>query len=417
MWDPFEKFQKTILPNNLKIHASYWPNRPWEAIGFIIHVGAKDDPIGQEGLTHFTEHVVSSNSIMDLSEFKKLLKEKGCNYNLGGTNGVRTSYSIFTPTDKNFLKMVFNFFGGMLISANFKKMIEEERQIIKREFRRDYPSQKMLEIAMDYHKILFKDFWLERMTSPIGTLASIEKISREELNAHYERFYVPANIEIMGVGGMSLTELTEIIVDSPFNSLKPGEKNLPPISLSEIAPPSENRHIFKMSDYTSIPLETTRYETTAKIPNKIHKKVISVGIEMLNEIIFQEIREKKLLSYDSSAGYTNLGAFHEINIRCYDLTNESINEFEAIIESIIIGMKNQKKLLELVKNQLIKGNTMLDLTAQRTRDLAMDDLIYGEKIISIKEENLNIKKVTMSDIINFFELLLPEMRLTRISKP
>jgi len=44
MWDPYAEFESATLPNGLKVYAAHWAERPWQAIGFVIHSGAEQDP-------------------------------------------------------------------------------------------------------------------------------------------------------------------------------------------------------------------------------------------------------------------------------------------------------------------------------------------------------------------------------------
>ena len=63
MWDPYAEFESATLPNGLTVHAAHWSGRPWQAMGVLVHSCAEQDPVGLEGLAHFTEHLDASRSM------------------------------------------------------------------------------------------------------------------------------------------------------------------------------------------------------------------------------------------------------------------------------------------------------------------------------------------------------------------
>ena len=61
MWDPYSEFQKHVFDNGLTLYSAHWPDRAWEAVEFIVHAGAKEDPRDLPGTAHFVEHLDSDN--------------------------------------------------------------------------------------------------------------------------------------------------------------------------------------------------------------------------------------------------------------------------------------------------------------------------------------------------------------------
>ena len=67
MYDPYADFEKATLPNGLQVYAAYWPDRPWQYVGFVLHSGANTDPEDLPGVAHFVEHLVSRNISIAIS--------------------------------------------------------------------------------------------------------------------------------------------------------------------------------------------------------------------------------------------------------------------------------------------------------------------------------------------------------------
>lgn len=186
MWDPYAEFQSATLSNGLTIHAAHWPERPWEAMGFLIHSGAEHDPVGFEGLLHYIEHVVSENANVSKKEMQAFFDDCGGMVNLGTTGYPYTRYRFFVPTDKAILARAFSMFGHMLLSAKLKKFIDRERQVIIGEFHRHYPVKFKLDLGVREHKALYAGYWLERFVRLLGNPESVGRITQSELQSHYD---------------------------------------------------------------------------------------------------------------------------------------------------------------------------------------------------------------------------------------
>jgi len=225
MWDPYAEFQSATLANGLNVYAAFWPERPWEVVGFLIHSGAEQDPLGREGTAHFVEHLIAENSNVSKRKMCAFFANCGGKVNLGKTGYAASYYHFFVPTDKVILEKAFSLFGHMLLLAKIEKFIERERQVIKGEFYQHYPIKFQLDVDMHKHKTLYGGCWLERFVRPFGDAESIERITQSDLQLYYDSHYTPANISVVGVGGVTLPELVKFLSESPFATNKKRGKN------------------------------------------------------------------------------------------------------------------------------------------------------------------------------------------------
>lgn len=417
MWDPYAEFQSAILPNGLTVYAAHWPRRPWEAMGFLIHSGAEHDPVGLEGLMHFIEHVVSENTNVSKKNMKAFFENCGGAVNLGVTNYPHTRYWFFVPADKAILARAFSMFGHMLILAKIEKFIERERQVIIGEFHRCYPIKFKLDLELRKHKALYAGYWLERFVRPLGNPESIGRITQSDLQSHYDAHYTPANVSIVGVGGMQLPELVELLSESPFATNKKGARTPLPTPATDVAPPLETRHVFEVSKHIAAPIEVGAYQTVAKIPGDINEQTIKIIQEMFNELLFEEVRERRAWTYDIHSSRKNLRYFYEFSIRCDALALKAIDDIEEVIEVCIASMVDREDLFEQAKHRALSRIFMLDQTDKEICDDALDDLARNQRIISLGEISSNLKRVTMSDIRDALQWLRPERRWTLIAIP
>jgi len=416
MWDPYAEFQSATLPNGLMVYAAYWP-RPWEAMGFLIHSGAEYDPIGLEGISHFLEHLVSENAIVQKEVIEAFFEDCGGRVHLGVTSYPSTYYRFFVPIDKTILSKAFSIFGHMLLSAKIERYVERERQTVINEFRHRYPLKFQFDIDTREHKALYRGHWLERFTRPLGNPESVSRIKQNDLQLYYDMYYTPANMSIVGVGGLQLSEIIDLLSESPFAINKKGVRTLLPIPDIDVTPPLETRYVFEMSKHIVAPMEVGVYRSVAKIPGNINGRAVRIIKEMLIEVLNEEIRERRAWAYAINVSQHNFREFHEFSISCDSLALKAINHIEEVIEACIASISDREDLFERIKHRALASNFMIDETAKYVCDDVLDDLATYQRIITLEEMQEDLEQVTMNDIKDILQWLRPERRWTLIMRP
>jgi len=419
MWDPNAGFESVTLPNGLTIHALNLPGRPFEDFGFLINSGSQQDLVGLEGTAHFVEHLVSCNTGMEKDDIKSFFDDCGGDVYLGGTGSFCTKYNFFLPiNDMSIISKAFSIFGEMLISSNFKKYVERERSVIFEEFNRKYPLSFKFDIELKERKALYKGCWLERSTSPFGTVDSIKKISQNDLQSFYDNHYTPANMDIVCVGGMTLLEIEKIVLESHFAKDKAGIRTSIQNEIINFTELSENFQYFDLSPYLGKGiLKTASYRSAAKIPCNVNEKSIDILNVMLNKILNNEIRERYSLTYYISSSWNNFRYFNNFNINCEAFNLTALDEMNDMVSYCIESIYKRNELFEQTKKCLIAKCFMVDKTAKDICSIVMNDICLYKKIISIEEDKNNIERVEMSDIIDLLKWLTPERRWTIITHP
>jgi predicted Zn-dependent peptidase len=419
MRDPYAGFRSAVLPNGLTVHAAYWPKRPWEAVGFLIHSGAEYDPIGLEGLSHFVEHLVSQNANIPKELISTFFENLGGLVNLGATGYPDTTYRFFVPADKAILAEALSMFGHMLLSVQIEKSIEQERQIIINEFRLHYPAKFRFDLDLRERKALYAGSWLERFVRPFGAPESIERITKNDLQLHYDKHYTPANMSIVGVGGMTLPELIELISKSPFAVSKKGMRTPVPVPMTNVVPPLETRYVFELLKYmaTETPVEACSYRSVAKIPGNVSAHTIRVFGKMLDKLLNEEVREHRAWTYSIGSLYWDLRYFHQFSINCGSLALKALDGIEEVVEDCIASIGDCEYLFKRTKERILAKSRITDSTGKDVCDVVLDDLANYQRIISLKEDMNNIEQVTMDDIRNLLRWLKRERRWTLITRP
>jgi predicted Zn-dependent peptidase len=417
MWDPYAEIQSMTLPNGLTVHAAHWPGRPWESMGFLVHSGAEHDPVGLEGLAHFVEHVISENAGSSAKDIGAFFSDCGGSVNLGSTGFPATNYRFFVPTDKAVLAQAFSLFGQMLLSAKLENFIERERDVIIGEYRQHYPTKIGWDRDVREHRMLYAGHWLERHVRPLGDPDSIGRITQKDLQKYYDTHYTPANMSIVGVGGMSLAELVELLSESPFAVVKKGVRTPTTILTTDVSAPLEVCHVVEVSKHYLAPVEFCGYRSIAKIPSSINGSVIRIVRSMIHEVLYDEVRGRRAWAYAINCSRHNFRDFHRFSIGCGSLALKAVDEIEEVVESCLVSVGGRDDLFEQIKRRALAGNFMVDQSAGRFCDDLLLDLADYQRIISLTEIRDDLSRVTMEEVRSVLEWLRPERRWTCITRP
>jgi len=419
MWDPYAEFESTTLPNGLTIHAAHWAGRPWEAMGFLIHSGAEHDPIDLEGTAHFVEHLISENAPMPCKELKEFFEGNGGKVSLGSTSWHRTQYDFWMPIDPAVFSKALSLFGTALFSAKLQKFVERERQVIIAEFHRKYVHKITYDLAVRENCALYPGYWLERSMTPLGYPESIARISQDDLQSYYDTHYTPANISIVGVGGLTLEELAKFVSESPFAVEKPGTRTQLPTPITDINPPSETRYVFEISQHlkTEVPFEVGGYKSVTVMPTGGATMAVKMLSQMLDETLTEQVRERRAMTYHISSSFYNHRHFYEFEITCNRLEVAALDEIENIIEACIGSTYDHIDLFQKEKRCGLAAAFMIDPKARDICDGALKDLANHQSISSLAEDARDIEALTMDDIRKLLQWLKPERRWTCVTTP
>ena len=420
MWDPYADFQKLSLVNGLDVYVAYWPNRPFEMVSFLIHSGAKQDPIGLEGLAHFTEHALSKNISISYDEIKNIFEAEGGFARLGSTNFLGTKYEFFSSIENKIISQAISIFGELIFSAKIEKEIENERKIILNEFNRAFPLKIDYEEEVRKKQSVFHGHWLERFTRTLGSPETINKITQKDLQDFYNSQYIPKNISVVAVGGLKIDEIKKIFEDSVFSQeIKGGERTPIEEPIININPPTENRHLIKASEKISEKnlINFAGYESVCMLPGDIKYADIKILKGMLNKLLMKEIRENKGWTYSVKTNCHDFGNFYEFSINCNNFSPTAVDEMEKIVENCIKNISINNDLFEKIKQREIRSCDMLDLSAEDLCDSATNDLMIKHRIITHTEFLDDFQNSSLDKICKITEFLKPEKRWTSILIP
>lgn len=415
MWDPYAEFETAVLPNGLTIHCAHWPNRPWVHCGFVVHAGHDLDPLGKEGVAHFVEHMVSHNAGVPSQDVDDFFKRHGGGSMLGATSISATRFGFFAPIEPSVLSRAFELFGTMLFSKTLEHRMEEERKIILQEFFRYYPNAMNYKRTVRFHRKMYGETFFGRMPSGVGDPTTIERIQAEDVQDFYATHYVPANIQVVCVGGLAMSDLKRLIEASALAQEKKGVRSSPITPIESFVDFEKSRFVrWRLKTHTPISTDVSSYFSTARIPNSVSEAHLSIFCGMLRARLNAILREQHQWIYGCSIDCKDIGPFQTCEIQAKGLLHKNLKAFEKAIEEIFRDLKNYQELFESVKRECVMSTQMVDLSGGRICVCAAEELGMNRRISTLSEFVAAHSSVTFEEVLEILPLFTKKKRLTRI---
>lgn len=410
MYDPYAELVKNILPNRLEVHSVFW-DRPWVTAEIVVHSGGREDPVSMPGLAHFVEHMISQNiPNWERDKAEEFFDEVGGDANFGSTSYLSTRYKFTVPADRKIFQKALLILGSMLLNARIENKTENQRSIILSEFHRAYPMLERLNWDMSIRKEIFTGHRLETYNRPLGRIEGINSVNKEDLQNFYDRNYVPANMSFVIVGGIQTEDIISDLAESPFGEKKLGCRNKIPAVFKDLPIPSFNKREVTLP-YESGQIE---YETTWAFPYDFSHYAMMVFKDVLNQILFDEIRDKRGISYSIGVGSDNFQDIFECTI-AGNIKKEAINEINDLVNLCISVVPDRLDLFHRMSQSALQSCLMIDLSGISLKKVCSDSLERYHRIINIKEVIDSLNKVRKEDMAEASKILCPERQYSLIA--
>ncbi len=194
--------QSTKLDNGLTLTVQQDKSVPLVTLDMWVRVGGGDEPAEMAGVSHFLEHMLfKGTERLAVGEYDKRIEEVG-GYLNAATSLDYTHYFVTIPS-QHFDRVLEDFSDVLLHSSLDPAEVEGERQVILEEISRkiDNPFSYLFDETIP---ALFE---AGPYTHPvIGSRESVTGMTREQLFAHYRRFYTPDNMFLSVVGDVDPAE-------------------------------------------------------------------------------------------------------------------------------------------------------------------------------------------------------------------
>ena len=384
-------YQKTVLPNGVRIITEEIEHVRSAAIGIWVGAGSRDEREGYEGISHFMEHMFFKGTERRTARaLAESLEAVGGQLNAFTTKEYTCYYVRVLDED---LDLAIDVLSDMFFHSLFDEMeIEKEKNVVIEEI-------KMYEDSPDelIHDIFSEHVWNEHpLGKPIlGTEESIRALSRDKIMQFLSEHYAPDNVVIAVAGKIKHEDVVAKLSDQFGTFRRGGRRVLEGTPIGLTVEHYQKKDTEQMHILLGVP--GLGQDDDDIYAMHIFNNILGGG---LSSRLFQKIREQRGLAYSVysyHAAYVDTGLF-----AIYAGT--SPKNTKEVIECILQELKEIKQQDitegELVRTKAqIKGGLYLGLEAVSSRmsRLGKTELTYN-RVLSPEEVIEKLEKVTLEDV-------------------
>lgn len=397
----------TTLSNGVKIVSEFIPYLKSFSLGFWFNIGARDENLRNNGISHFIEHMLfkgtksrTAKQISDeiesyggyLNAFTS--KEHTCYYGRGLSENFKKTFIVLSDMIQNPL------FKDSHIKKEAGVVVDELKDID------DNPEELIFD---KFEESIFNG---SALSFPIiGTEKNILSYNSSILHQFHKSNYRLDNLLISVSGAIEHDEAVRL-AEKYFTGRKTNSnqkrKNFIKYSVSSLIVEKEIQQVHSIIGRTTFGFNDQRR----------HKiKVLSTLLgDGSSSRLFQAVREKLGMTYqinsflNSYLDVSAFGVYFSTNEKQAEKVNEIVHREFKKLRTIEVKQKELNRVKEY-----IKGNTLMSLenTTNRMTRLASSILHFG-KIISVDEILSKINSVTAEDILELSNDVLNESSLSKI---
>ena len=402
-----ENHYLTTLPGGTKIISEFIPHVQSFTLGFWFNVGARDESLRNNGISHFIEHMLfkgtkkrSAKMIAEeiessggyLNAFTS--KEHTCYYSKGLTEHLGKTFSVLSDLIQNPL------FKEIHIRKESGVVIDELKDID------DNPEELLYD---KFEEIIFSG---SRFSYPvIGKENNIKNFSSTDLFNFHNSNYNTDGLMIVASGNVKhdeLIKLTEKYISHRKTSYKRSRDKFNHNKVEDAFIEKDVQQV-----HTIIGRATYGYNDKRRVPVRFLSALLGEGS---SSRLFLAVREKLGITYQINSflnSYYDTSAFG-----VYFSTNQ--NQYTRVIEIIFKEFKKLKDIpisereLKKVKEYL-KGGIILSLESTTNRMMRIaNSILYYDKVLSVEDYISKIEKITSEDVQRAANDLLNDSKLIKV---
>ena len=298
-------YKRQKLDNGLRIVTKRSSSVQSVSLGIWINIGSRYEVAAQKGISHFLEHLLFKGSKKySCRTIKESIEGVGGALN-GFTSEEHTCYLVKIP--HRYMVNALDILSDMVINPRLAPVdIEKEKTVVLEELKmyRDLPQSYC-------HELLDELLWPQQVLgSPvIGTVETVNNISRDVLKSFQVNHYTPANI-VISAAGLLDDDLLVKKVSAIFSPLKSAKLNtFLKARQCQLHPQLKIFH--KDTEQTHMALGFHALKRDHPLRHAQAILHIILGANMSSRL-FNEVREKRGLAYEIGTGlkrYHDTGVF------------------------------------------------------------------------------------------------------------
>jgi predicted Zn-dependent peptidase len=392
--------RRTVLPGGLRVITEELPSVRSAALGIWVGVGSRDEGSEHAGATHYLEHLLfKGTSRRSALEISAAVDAVGGELNAFTAKEYTCYYARVLDAD---LPLAIDVLSDMVTGSLIEpKDVDAERGVILEEIamNEDDPADLVHEAFAEQ---LFGDTPLGRPI--LGTVDSINAISRDRIAEHYHARYTPDSLVVAAAGNLSHENVVELIRAAFGPALER--------SVAAPAPPRLSGGEADSARGTGVRLLSRPVEQANLVIGcaglaRTDRRRFALGVLNaalgggMSSRLFQEVREKRGLAYSVysfSSQHADCGQWG-VYAGCLPAKADDVLKIcqEEIGKVIDAGLTDE----ELIRGKgQLRGSIVLGLEdpSSRMSRLGKSELVYPdlEPVDSILAE---IEAVTHDDVL------------------
>lgn len=405
------KFQ---LKNKMKVLLIKSSKSPVVSVQMWVKTGSADERKGEEGISHFIEHLV----------FKGTDKYKpGQIANLveasGGELNAFTSFDqtvFYVTISKNYAEIALDVISQMMGHPSFDAQeIDSEREVVCEEIKmgKDSPRRRS-------SQLLFSSAFKKHPYGipVIGYEKNVRSWSIKKIKNYYHARYVPSNMFLVVAGDFELSEMKKAVT-AEYSKFKP-------YKLEKRKRPTEPQQKKYQTKFEKSDLHEHHVNLAFRAPNVKHKDIPALDILAMilgqgdSSRLVKKLRLDKPLSNGISAfnynpqdeGLFVVSSQHEVNHQ-KEVLNEILTEIFRIrsekpswkeIKRARIGISSEQfysiETVDGLANKAGSQEFYLSDPNAHTKYLAAINKVTPEHVLKVAKKYLNLKTLSVSYMAN-----------------
>ena len=390
--------RKTVHPSGLRIVTEEIPNVRSAAFGIWVNVGSRDESPKVAGASHFLEHLLfKGTKTRTALEISAAIEAVGGEMNAFTSKEYTCFYARVIDTD---LPLAIDVISDLITSSIGRpEDVESERKVVLEEIsmRDDDPSDLVHDL---FSETFFGDTPIGRPI--LGTVQSINEMSRNAVFNYYKKKYLPEEIVISIAGNIKHQKVIDQVIKAMSqDDFLGSSKNLSSMRASTsvrrkgqqvglIHRKTEQAHLF-------LGVDGVARDDERRFAMSVLSAALGGG---MSSRLFQEVREKRGLAYSvysyaqQFAGTGMLGFYAGCTPQ---KTTEVIRIIREILNDVAVNGLTHEELLRA--QGAVRGTLVLSQedTGSRMSRIGKSELVHGE-ILGFDEILGAISAVTSSDI-------------------
>lgn len=317
------------LSNGLSVLLIEDHKSPVVSVQMWVKTGSADERKGEEGISHFIEHLVFKGT--------KRYGVGAIASTVEASGGELNAYTSFDQTvfyvniSKEFSDVALDVISEMMGFPLFESgEIDNEREVVLEEIKRSNDSP-----GRQASRLLFSTVYTKHpyRIPVIGYDRIIRKVSRKVLVDYYQSRYVPSNMHLVVAGDFDMKEMAKK-VEAAFGRIES-------YKLRKVKRPKEPPQTSPRVKVKQAPFEEAQFHVAWRIPGAAHKDIAALDVLALilgqgeSSRLTQKLRLEKALTNSIGAGTFTPKETGLFTISASLNVEQAENAFEALKTELV----------------------------------------------------------------------------------